>query len=50
MFNRHFKNLTNHNQYLTDTENQFYKVSVILVKYRFTKISTLNIFTDITRY
>ena len=28
-----FKNLTNINQYLTDTENQFYKISVVLVKY-----------------
>ena len=33
MFNRYPYNLTNINQYLTDTENQFYKVSVILVKY-----------------
>ena len=27
-----FKNLTNINQYLTDTENQFYKISVVWVK------------------
>ena len=33
MLNQYFANLTNNNQYLTDTENQFYKVSVILVKY-----------------
>ena len=52
------------NWYLTDTENQFYKilvisvkyqfVSVILVKYPFTQISTLIIFewylTDTNQY
>ena len=39
------------NRYLTDTENQFYKILVILVKYRlniglcrFTQIYTLVIF------
>ena len=54
MFNRYFKNLTDSNQYLADTENQFYKALVVLVKYRFalvilvkcwfTQISTLVIF------
>ena len=34
MFNQYLLNLTNINQYLTNTENQFYKVSLILVKYR----------------
>ena len=34
MFNQYSYNLTNINQYLTNTENQFCKVSVILVKYR----------------
>ena len=34
MFNRYLSNLTDINRYLTDTENQFYEVSVILVKYR----------------
>ena len=42
------------NRYLTDTENQFYKISVISVKYWFTHISTLMIFsqylTDTNRY
>ena len=64
MFNWYIPNLTNINQYLPDTENQFYKVlvisvkyqfvSVILVKYRFTQISTLMIFkrylTNTNRY
>ena len=59
MFNQYFKNLTDINRYLTDTENQFiYKVSVMSVKYRlnivldrlyrfkyrFTQISILAIF------
>ena len=54
-------NLTDINQYLTDTENQFYKILVISVKYRFvsvkyrfTQISTLMIFsrylTDTNQY
>ena len=34
MFNRYLSNLTDINQYLADAENQFYKVSVISVKYR----------------
>ena len=56
--------LTDISQCLTNTENQFYKisvilvkyrfVSVILVKYRFTQISTLMIFnrylTDTNQY
>ena len=56
MFNRHLSNLTNINQYLPNTENQFYKISVITVKYRFvsvilvkywfTHISTLVIFNQ----
>ena len=57
MFNRYLYNLTDISRYLTDTENQFYKisvVSVISVKYRFTQISTLMIFsrylTDTNRY
>ena len=33
MFNQYFSDLTDISRYLTDTENQFYKVSVILVKY-----------------
>ena len=33
MFNWYLYNLTDINQYLTDTENLFYKVSIILVKY-----------------
>ena len=56
MFNQYLENLTDINQYLTDTENQFYKifVSVISIKYQFTQISTLMIFnrylTDTNRY
>ena len=56
MSNQYFLNLTNINQYLTDTENQFYKILVISVKYWFTQISTLLIFnqylnlTDTDRY
>ena len=64
MFNRYFCNLTDINQSLTDTENQFNKVLVILVKYWFvtvisvkyqlTQISTLVTFyqylTDTNRY
>ena len=42
------------NRCLTDIENQFYKISVISVKCRFTQISTLMIFsqylTDTNRY
>ena len=34
MYNQYLQNLTDTNQYLTDTKNQFYKVSVILVKYQ----------------
>ena len=34
MFNKYFQNLANIKQYLTNTENQFYKVSVILVKHQ----------------
>ena len=34
MFNQYLQNLTDINRYLTDTENQFYKISVISVKYR----------------
>ena len=54
MFNQYPENLTNIGRYLTNTGNQFYKisvisvkyrfVSVISVKYRFTQISTLMIF------
>ena len=64
MFNRYLYNLTDISRYLTDTENQFYKisvisakyrfVSVILVKSRFTQISSLMIFSrylpDTNRY
>ena len=56
MFNQYLENLTDINQYLTDTENQFYKifVSVISIKYQFTQISTLMIFnrylTDTNQY
>ena len=64
MFNQYLSNLTDINWYLSDTENQFYKVLVILVKYRFvsvvsvkyqfTQISNLIIFnqylTDTDRY
>ena len=61
MFNRYLSNLTNISRYLTDTENQFYTISVISVKYRFvsvkyrfTQISTLMIFsrylTDTNQY
>ena len=46
--------LTNINRYLTDTENVFYKVSVISVKYRFTQISKVMSFnrylTDTNQY
>ena len=34
MFNKYFQNLANIKQYLTNTENQFYKVSVISVKHQ----------------
>ena len=34
MFNQYFLNLTNINQYLTTTGNQFYKVLVTSVIYR----------------
>ena len=54
MFNQYLWNLTDINRYLTDTENLFYKVSAILVKYRFTQNSTLIIFnrylTDTNQY
>ena len=33
MFNQYLSNLIDINRYLTDTENQFYKVLVISVKY-----------------
>ena len=33
MFNQYLKYLTNITRYLTNTENQFYKILVILVKY-----------------
>ena len=46
MSNQYFLNLTDINQYLTDTENQFYKILVISVKYWFTQISTLLIFNQ----
>ena len=46
MSNQYFLNLTDINQYLTDTENQFYKILVISVKYSFTQISTLLIFNQ----
>ena len=34
MFNKYFQNLANIKQYLPNTENQFYKVSVISVKHQ----------------
>ena len=34
MFNRRFKNLTDINRYLTDTEKRFYRVLYISVKYQ----------------
>ena len=43
MFNLYLLNLT-------DTENQFCKVSVISVKYRFTQISTLAILNQYLTY
>ena len=56
MFNQHLKNLTDISRYLTNTENQFYQILVISVKYRFllvilvkylfTQISTLIIFSQ----
>ena len=46
MSNQYFLNLNDINQYLTDTENQFYKILVISVKYSFTQISTLLIFNQ----
>ena len=33
MFNRSLENLIDINWYLTNTENQFYKILVVLVKY-----------------
>ena len=39
MFNGYFQNLTNIGRYLTDTENQFYKISVLLVKYRLYRLN-----------
>ena len=58
MFNGYLTDIkTDINRCLTDTENQFYKISVISVKYRFasvisvtyrfTQISTLMILADI---
>ena len=44
MFNQYLYNLVNINRYLTDAENQFYKASVVSVKYWFVSVVFIYLF------